>query len=1847
MPSPTDPKLQFVQDAILSEESDENVDVHAGDVSSDDVIPFYGFEDGDTSDATFRNQFLNCSLTATVAEMADTGELAELTKAYGADFNRIKDEFEDEYQDLDFGDVPFKYRQKYVERFESNKERLKEMIAFFYLHPSLADEETKSQMKGLKLKHINALKAAWESLKVDDPQNISHPNSLLNRSGASTPLEVKQDRLKEQLNVYLTLLTSTNDDFKRLKERKVETKSELRFFSLEWDKLREDFKDLEKQFSDIAKGSLDLADGDISKTSTSKLTEVKNSVREGRALIADHMDKLEIGDIFGREEKTKVNVKLPTFSGSFKDTDYFTFSKKYKDFLEASANYSLRERVLLLKNNCLTGEAYEACKDLETEKQILDHLEALYGKAQILFAHKVAEIQECGRCPTDHLKCRTWTINVNNKLKHLVKLAKDNGLTGHLEHSAVIGYIIDLLPVKMQEDFEDKLEAKLNGNKVTRSVMCSELQLFLDKCVKRATFKVDYKLNVGAPLTSLSLGTDKGKSSNDKNVHAGSGNRKSRELVFHALSSEAPQNVSENDAYCEPPLTPPSSDNLQDLERGVFSASLTDKPLVRECVLCNKKHSHLFHCSVFQGARCKDRWGLCVRTGACPRCGRMDSAFPGVQGRDSWFEKHKNVCDETWVCKEPTCNKNKPATQNHFLVCKFHIKEGKAKVANFLEYVDSKYLPPNVRFYWSKQNSNPAPVQPVNLNLTPILTENSPEFVSSALHRTFSNNPEFPNLFPNDDDLVFDPPIYMVQYVGAPCGQPLLIFYDSGCFGACISHRAHGLLETRQLRPGPTPMSVAGGQVIKVPYGDELFRLPLASPSGMNAPIIALHMQDVSSNFPVWPLTQAWRDLQEDYSKSHPNETLPFVGDDIGGCSVDVMIGIRYRKYYPSLVHFLPSGLEIRQSKFKPFGGNSGVLAGPHSSWKSAVEVSNLISPAIFFSLEMAAYNAVNSHLLRRFTAGQVVHEPAEVDTLEQLNEVDHNQDLCHEFLDDQMGEHPVVSACFLQISKSLKDFQRWEDVGSEISYRCVSCRSCSACKCSNHLEAVSIAEEKEQFLVANSVRFDSEQGCLVAKLPFILDPSLVIRDNHHIALKILNSQLRKIDKHPETRDDVFNSHFKLESKGHVFPLSSLDQSVQSRVEGSGCYIPWGVVANPHSKSTPVRLVFDASSRTPGGVSLNQALARGANSVANLLKLLINFRLGTDCFTTDISLAYNSVKLDPEFFMFQKYLWCPSLTSGGDIITMVIGTLIYGVKPAGNITILGFRVLGDYVITIRPDLFLGVLALKDRSYVDDVISSYFGTADRDKAANDLIEVLKYGNISVKAVCKSGFPPPEAVSSDGCSAGLVGYAWHSEQDVIGLESKPIYLGKKVRGKYPEPISGEIKEDLSKKFTRRIIAGLVASLFDPLGIFTPCTAMLKVELSRICQLGADWDDPLPVEMLDVWVDLIKMMRTLAMVQVPRCVLTRNGEGPVDLLVLTDASKDIACCAVYARQKLLDGTYSCRLVCGKSKLVSKKTVPKAELLACVMGASLAHVVKSSFGEVVGQVTFATDSSVSLFWINSDTRPLQTYVRNCVIEITRLSSTEQWFHVPTQLNPADIGTRKCSVADIDQNSVWQSGYDWMRLSLQDSPLKRVQDVMVDDTARLEIAKEMKVENVSFLSPSMLNHLDLMTKRYIFSQYYLDPLKWPWARYIRRLAVISRCFSIWMKKSVPFFTVQDQAVVSLSEDDVRRAEEVVFRTTTREVIHFVDKAKLKAIGRERDGILRYVGRILEGTKMQNYTDFNIDVTPLYFCNPIIDRYSPVALSIMQHVHTVLCRHAGVPTVVRVSKTIAFILGAKELAQAV
>ena len=50
----------------------------------------------------------------------------------------------------------------------------------------------------------------------------------------------------------------------------------------------------------------------------------------------------------------------------------------------------------------------------------------------------------------------------------------------------------------------------------------------------------------------------------------------------------------------------------------------------------------------------------------------------------------------------------------------------------------------------------------------------------------------------------------------------------------------------------------------------------------------------------------------------------------------------------------------------------------------------------------------------------------------------------------------------------------------------------------------------------------------------------------------------------------------------------------------------------------------------------------------------------------------------------------------------------------------------------------------------------------------------------------------------------------------------------------------------------MTGRVAGLFDPLG--------LKLDLHELCMLRLDWDNPVPMELLDKWVANIHKMEEL---------------------------------------------------------------------------------------------------------------------------------------------------------------------------------------------------------------------------------------------------------------------------------------------------------------------------------------------------------------------------------------------------
>ena len=119
--------------------------------------------------------------------------------------------------------------------------------------------------------------------------------------------------------------------------------------------------------------------------------------------------------------------------------------------------------------------------------------------------------------------------------------------------------------------------------------------------------------------------------------------------------------------------------------------------------------------------------------------------------------------------------------------------------------------------------------------------------------------------------------------------------------------------------------------------------------------------------------------------------------------------------------------------------------------------------------------------------------------------------------------------------------------------------------------------------------------------------------------------------------------------------------------------------------------------------------------------------------------------------------------------------------------------------------------------------------------------------------------------------------------------------------------------------------MARIFDPLGLVTPITAGLKLDLHALCSLKLDWDDQVPLELLDRWAQNMHNIQDLRDVYFRRSVIPADAAScQVDLIVAVDASQYIGVAGIYGRVAVKGGGHSCQLMLARSKIMSDLTIP-----------------------------------------------------------------------------------------------------------------------------------------------------------------------------------------------------------------------------------------------------------------------------------------------------------------------------------
>ncbi|GFW07909.1 integrase catalytic domain-containing protein [Trichonephila clavipes] len=172
---------------------------------------------------------------------------------------------------------------------------------------------------------------------------------------------------------------------------------------------------------------------------------------------------------------------------------------------------------------------------------------------------------------------------------------------------------------------------------------------------------------------------------------------------------------------------------------------------------------------------------------------------------------------------------------------------------------------------------------------------------------------------------------------------------------------------------------------------------------------------------------------------------------------------------------------------------------------------------------------------------------------------------------------------------------------------------------------------------------------------------------------------------------------------------------------------------------------------------------------------------------------------------------------------------------------------------------------------------------------------------------------------------------------------------------------------KAITKRSLLSIANHIFDPIGFTAPVTLKPKLILQEIWKLKLKWDENLPKDILNQVKKWLEQLPMLAGIKIPRCLnLSSNGIKRLTFHVFCDASKKAYAACVFLRVEYEENVFV-KLIQAKARVAPLKdiSVPRLELLACVLGTRLAAAVKKDLNLPDVRIYYLTDSMTALAWV------------------------------------------------------------------------------------------------------------------------------------------------------------------------------------------------------------------------------------------------------------------------------------------
>lgn len=459
------------------------------------------------------------------------------------------------------------------------------------------------------------------------------------------------------------------------------------------------------------------------------------------------------------------------------------------------------------------------------------------------------------------------------------------------------------------------------------------------------------------------------------------------------------------------------------------------------------------------------------------------------------------------------------------------------------------------------------------------------------------------------------------------------------------------------------------------------------------------------------------------------------------------------------------------------------------------------------------------------------------------------------------------------------------------------------------------------------------------------------------------------------------------------------------------CYLPHHGVERVESTTTKYRVVFNASSTTTTGYSLNDLMYTGPNLQQDLQTLLLNWRQYEFAFTADIEKMYRQILVHENDRPLQKIIWRENPEQ--PLQSFELSTVTYGTKAAPFLAMMTLRRLAADERERYPE---AAKVLEESFYMDDLVHGAHSVEQGKRLISDLNKLLKSGGFNLRKWATNDERMLEDINirttndvttfnfkTENISKTL-GLCWNPNDDTFTFKHS--------------------NEQLPPKTTKRALLSEMSKLFDPLGWLAPLTTKLKILFQMVWKENTHWDEKVSDNIYDEWVKIRADIGRIKEYRIPRWI--RNKENDViELHGFCDASLNAFSCVVYAQNK---GVVT--LVAAKTKLVPHNkiiTIPRLELSGAHLLAKLMKKIKHSFNKYRITTFGWTDSKILLGWLQGEQNRWKPFVANRVEQIKEIMPAEQWFYVKTTENPADAASRGLTASQLKEHSLWWTGPSWL----------------------------------------------------------------------------------------------------------------------------------------------------------------------------------------------------------------------------